>query len=320
MIEGSAALFLLALFYLVERGFTYRVTTMVARQVHDDVVAPLESRVDALAVNIANLQEAVDQRRSEQVRRHHGLVSQLDQPTFNSVTTTLAEAARLNAIEGGTITVQANADPNGIWLTFGWGAFHLDGVQVEPNQLRITVAIANKSRRPRQIVDVVWAEQESVVDVAQKLSDKLRQVGARHVSLQPDWSLTMENLQRSLAVALPADEEQWHTQGPLYELVGSDWAITKAGVEHRTLGVVLTASEFPRTTFPPGPGRQLGEPPEWDPEAPPGIDPDEWRLVVDRSQARLTRLGYAMERGVAFESPSIKTWYPAGRQPRKRAD
>ncbi len=314
-VEGSAALFLLALLFLLERGFTARVTSVVSRQVHDDVVAPLESRVDELAISIADLQTAVDQRRTEQASRHQDLVSRITYPTFSSVTSALAEAARLNAIGSGGVTVQANANPSGIWLEFSWGAYFQDGARIGPDELRIRAEMPKGGPHSDETIDVSWHESDTAPDVARRLEDRLYQAGIRDPRYRPDWSLMMANFQRSVAVALLASDEGWQLQGALYELVGRDWAVTTAGIERRDHGVILPAKEFPRASFPPAPGTQLGDPPAWSPPPPAGADPDEWKLVVSRGQLRLTLKGYGMEIAYGFNTSSLQTWYPVGRQP-----
>ncbi|MFC7482919.1 hypothetical protein ACFQX7_27065 [Luedemannella flava] len=294
MVEAAAALFLLAFFFFLERSFTTRVTSTVVREVRDRVVAPLEARVDNIATEIANLQREVDVGLQEQTARHHDLVMALDPPTAGSVGAALSEATRLNAIAG-QVTVQANEDPHGIWVTFSYGAHFRGRDRLEDDQLLIQVWPLLTRRGPGLLlIEDFWGSGEQLSQVALRLSDRLRKNGARGASNTPDWTVAMRNLQRSLDVALPVEHGGWHLSGALHELVGEDWAITTAGIEYRDLGVVVAVEAIPRRPFPFGRRAETDEsthPTEWDPGMPDGADPDEWALVLSRGRAALERPG-----------------------------
>lgn len=106
-----------------------------------------------------------------------------------------------------------------------------------------------------------------------------------------DWSLTMRNLQTSLDLAIAScrgDMRAWHLNGALFELVGTDWALTEAGIENRqSNGVVLAQSDFPRHDGP------WGTPTtdNWNPSTPPGADSREWDRLIKRGLTLFPRNG-----------------------------
>jgi hypothetical protein len=221
------------------------------------------------------------------------------------------------------VTVQANEKPHGIWVTFSYGAHFGGRERLEDDQLLIQVWPLLTRRGPGLlIIEDFWGSGEQLSQVARRLGDKLRKEGARGVGNTPNWTMAMRNLQRSLDVALPVEHGGWHLSGALHELVGEDWAITTAGIEHRDLGVVVGVEDIPRRPFPFGSRAETNEgadPTEWDPGVPGGADPDEWAVVLSRGRAALERPGYALEAGTGFGwmSESVPTWVPAGRMAKR---
>jgi hypothetical protein len=176
LVEASAALVLLALFFLLERSFTRQVTWTVVRQVQEEVVAPLEQRLAGLSTRIDHLQRNVDEQAEEQRVWHHDLVTAMDNANFDNVAAALAEAARLKAIDAGAVRAQANIDPRGIWLDFSYGATFVNSQRVSDNTIRITAYPAGNSH-PFSLMSEDWRRDENIVAVAARLRDTLRQSG-----------------------------------------------------------------------------------------------------------------------------------------------
>jgi hypothetical protein len=304
LVEASAALVFLALFFLLERSFTRQVTRTVVRQVQREVVAPLEERLAGLSIRIDDLQRNVDEQAEEQHAWHHRLVTAMDDATFDNVAAALTEAARLNAIAHGAVRAQANADPGGIWLDFSYGAPFVNGQPLSENVIRITAYPAGNPYSFSQMFED-WRQSEDVTRVAGRIRDKLRQSGYNQHNNRPDWTLAVRNVQRALGATLPDDAT---IEGPLHRLVG-DLAVTDRGIEHLD-GRLLVPVE----SFPPPPeaqellrrrGDTLGE--EWKPPRPEDVYEPEWQIATREARYLIGRV-----KRLHFESPSMETWIPKG--------
>jgi hypothetical protein len=303
LVEASAALVLLALFFLLERSFTRQVTRTVVRQVQEEVVVPLEQRLAGLSTRIDNLQRNVDEHAEGQRAWHHDLVTAMDDADFDSVAAALADAARLRAIDGGAVRAQANTDPRGIWLDFSYGATFVNSQRNSDNVIRITAYPAGNPH-PFSLMFEDWLRGEDVVAVAARIRDKLRQGGYNQLNNRPDWSLALRNVQRALDAVLPDDAP---IAGPLRRLVG-DLAVTDRGIEHLDGRLLVPVADFPE---PPTDRELLGRDetpsPAWSPSRPADIDEAEWE-VVTREARRLV----GGVRRLHFASPSQEVWIPKG--------
>jgi len=277
MIECAAALFLLALFFLLERGFTRQVTRTVVRQVQTEVVAPLEQQILGLNARIGDLQSQAEQRQSSQRSQHHQLVEALDEVTFDNVSKSLDEADRLKAVPRGTLLVQANPDPRGLWLDFSYGAPYRGGRKLSANLIRIGIYPAGRENLLTRDHEM-WLPTEGLLDVGERISDWLRIHGYRQPNNQPDWTFAMKHLQRSLRAVLPDDAP---LQGPLFRLVG-DLSVVRQGIVHLDRGLVLDIADLPETPdyFAVKFGKQRPAT-EWQPPASPeGVEEADWEVAV----------------------------------------
>jgi len=152
LVEASAALVLLALFFLLERTFTRQVTRTVVRQVREEVVVPLEQRLAGLSTQIDDLQRDVDEQAEKQRAWHSDLVTAMDDANFDNVAAALAEAARLKVIDAGAVRAQANIDPRGIWLDFSYGATFVNSQRVSDDVIRGHRAPCRKRPPVRPVV------------------------------------------------------------------------------------------------------------------------------------------------------------------------
>lgn len=300
LVEASAALVFLALFFLLERSFTRQVTRTVVRQVQREVVAPFEQRLAGLSARIDDLQRNVDEQAEEQHAWHHDLVTAMEEPTFDNVAAALTEAARLNVIAHGAVRVQANTDPRGIWLNFSYGAYFLHGQPTADNAIRITAYPAEDSFG--QIAED-WRPGETIVNVARRIHDGLRKTGNYSQAIdRPNWSLALRNVQRALGATLPDDAK---IAGKLHRLVG-DLAITDRGVEHLDGRLLVPVADVPSSAVTP-----WGADPKrtaWNPPRPHGVDELTWELVIMKAP---DLIGNGKQLPF-FGSPSIETWIPKG--------
>ncbi len=296
LVEASAAWVLLALFFVLERGFTRQVTRTVTRQVQEELVAPLERRLAGLSTRIDDLQANVDEQIEKQHSWHHDLVTAMDDMAFGNVAAALAEATRLKAIDSGWIRVQANADVKGIWLAFSYGAYFQYEQQVSDNVIMITAYPAGKpdtfSPVSSSQVSEEWRPDETLVEVAGRIKDKLRQEGHyRQPNNRPDWSLAARNVQRALGLTLPDDAP---ITTSLHRLTG-DLAITDRGVEHLDGRLLIAIADVPSS--------RKG----WNPPCPQGLDETAWQIVVQEAPGLI-----GIGRRLFPYGPSIKTWIPKG--------
>lgn len=317
---GTAFMLAGVLFWL-ERRFTSRVVRAGQRAVQEtaeQVEGRLKQRTDELSARIADLQRQVEQRmqaRAEEQDRR--IVALGDDVSYDTVTTALTEANRLRAISGGQVTVQAAEDPDGVALIFKWGT-HRSAVYnlgallgrgdlteagtcgYEPFGLpslspcleieaRIEADFEFSGGRP--LFEVEWRPEDPPAAVADRLNQQLQREGRWHNPSTLDWTLALRNLQHSLELAVTSRRDgdgagPWRLHGALHELVGEDWAITEAGIEHRQHnGVILAESDFPQTR-----NRRSGKPVDtWSPACPSYANADEWERLLRRGKRLFPR-------------------------------
>ncbi|WP_336159974.1 hypothetical protein [Amycolatopsis sp. VC5-11] len=291
--NAGTAFLLAALLFVLERRFTGRVIQANRRAVREaaaEVEENLQHRTDDLAARIDDLQAQVDQRLNAEAESQDTVVAGLETPTYDTVREALTEANHLNALSGGTVTVQASPDPAGIRFAFCYGTYVEAGPAALPAGLRLEIE-ARVPRDPvntgpgRLIIAEEWRPEDTFTDVASRMTAQLRRNGHWAGPETVDWSLTMRNLRRSLDLAIAArrgDPVPWRLHGPLFQLVGTRWAITEAGIEdERTNDVVLAPSDFPKKPFGP---RSVTT--SWHPNPPADADLVEWRSVVMLGQER----------------------------------
>lgn len=290
--NAGTALLLAAFLFVLERRFTGRViraNQRAVRQAAAEVEENLQHRTDELAARIDNLQAQVQQRMRAMAETQDATVAAMDRPTYDTVTAALTEANRLSAFGSAGITVQASADPSGIGLYFRWGV--RTGAGGCPPGSRLGLQLEIEARLPpgptkqgRPYIVEEWRPDDELTDVAARMNARLQKTGEWTNDGTVDWSLTMRNLQRSLDLAITSrrgDTNTWHLNGALFQLVGTDWALTEAGIESRRFdGVVLAEFEFPRRVGPWGMVNDDG----WDPAPPEGADPNEWRTLVQQGR------------------------------------
>jgi hypothetical protein len=219
-------------------------------------------------------------------------------PSFQTVTRALEAVNDLNGLAGGIATVQAGTDDVsgdvlGMRVRFLWGT---SPAASEPSLLIQAVSEVNHryyynnpelqqgsvriGNDDRLYAHTLWAENEPPEAVAARLIKDLMRRGAYQGNATLEWDKALAELGRTLGIVVAArrGEAPWPV-APLFELVGDDWAITKAGVEYRTEPwPVFSPDQFPDWDSSEQAGGSLDEEAWRHPEIPAGIPPPEERL------------------------------------------
>lgn len=283
LVELGAAVLLAGVLFVLEQRFTRR-----ARQVTDARIGALEQRVtertQSLERRLDEIQGATEERVQDRDVASDAVMDALgNKVSFHAVTNAIAEANKLRASARGRWTVEASPDPAGIRLTFSWGYHTRDDSVSKPPNVPLLEVGAELDKRAGEwgtpVVEVVWDAAEPPDAVGARLIDELRRVGRWEGETTLDWGLALSNLQRTLRVAVGSrrrDPGAWHLGGALYELVGSDWAITEAGVESPPHAFLLPQNDFPE---------QMGRPQldPFRPARPKFANATEWGIVIKRA-------------------------------------
>ncbi|MGB3439484.1 MAG: hypothetical protein WBA97_12100 [Actinophytocola sp.] len=313
LVNVGTTLSLAGVLVLLEPLFTGRVVRAgreAVREAAAEVEVHLQRRADELSARIDELQTQVDRRMDARARAQDSFVEDLVTPTFTTVTNALTEANRLGALAGGTATVEASADPVGLSLKFWWGTY-ADG-SFDPPGLRLDVEARRLLPGPggQPVIKLEWKPDEPIDVFAERMNAELMRQGLWDGSDTVDWTLALRNLQDSLRLATTSRRREgatWELQEPLYEMVGSNWALTTAGVESRPAnGVLIPESDFPSRSVgskSADRGRRV-DPADWPPPQPDWVSRDEWTAVLDRAQRLFPR-----SRRLAF-STLLSSWAP----------
>jgi hypothetical protein len=314
LVNVGTAVLLVGVFFLLERRFTRRIvntSTGAIKQAAQQIGEQLQSRTDALSTRIDDLQRQVDIRMQRRAARGDAKVEALaDDVSYATVTAALTEANELGAIPAGQIIVQASHDIDGARIIFRWAA------DAGPASSTFTIRPPRLLLEPRFEADYdafgarpflgdQWRPEEPVEEVAERIVRDLQRKGRWAGAATVDWTVTMENLQRSLALAIASrrggsSADPWRLHGALYELIGDNWAITTAGVESRHDNmVILGEAEFPDTRDRRNP---FAPEPEWRPPAPAGISALGWDRLL-----RHGRRVHPQYHGPMIHAPG---WYP----------
>jgi hypothetical protein len=306
LLEFGAAFALAALLFFFQRNFvrTIRRETRAAERRFEERATAIESRLDQLADATA---ARIDARYSEQDEAVRRLA---DNVTFDTVTAALEEANELHALAHSTALIQAARDPDGLRISFAWGV-RFENMKPPVEGLTIAAEL-DHLQSPRPVVEVTWTPYESAASVGARFTEDLQRAGLYEGPETFDWPFAIEQLQRTLRIAIAAkraSDPEWHLHGELLELVGDDWALTEAGIECPARGYVFSHDEFPdffeRRTFQDGAFREreefLPSPPSW-------VSEEEWHRLVRRGSR------YFPRRSVAALM-ALTDWVPKRKSP-----
>jgi hypothetical protein len=313
LVQLGASLGLAGVLFLLERRFTRRVeraSERAAKHAAEQVETRMQERTDRLAARLDELQSDVMKRVRRRAEEQDATIAALrDDVSYETVTTALTEANRLNAIHDGQVTVQASYNPDGLILTFSW---------VEDTDIN-----SERSSGPHLDVDgagvnVEWRPGEPGGEVGHRLVEELQRAGRWDGETTLDWGVTLRNLQASLDLAISSirrDRYAWHLHGPLIELVSPTWVLTTAGVEHLGRGLMVPEADFPEqiprviANSSPTARQRAEEARTWCPEAPNAVDPAEWERVISHGRSVFPR------RRTIVTALGPSTWVPWGSSP-----
>lgn len=298
LVNAGTAFGLAGLLFLLERRFVTVVrqaSTAAATQAADTVADRLEARTEALETRLGELDEQTARRVQAQREAQDRTVDALEVVSFDSVTRALETAAGLRALLGDRAEVQASKDRDGVWLAFSWGRKQLGAdyygeVHYDEPKLMIEV------HADTQWVEIEWRADEAAPEVATRLIHELRSAGLWTGDDMLDWQLALQNLQRTVDVAITSrrrDAGAWHLTDQLDRLVDDEWAITKSGIERRGHEMVLARSAFPVPNRPLPGSRESDEVKTFAPTAPAGVDPDLWSYLVREGKKRFPGWGFS---------------------------
>lgn len=236
-------------------AFERRFTRNVAAQVRDTTEAAVAVRTKALGARLDELEARLSARRAETEATQNRVVDAIaEEVSFSTLAAALSEAERVGAIEDGSLTVPASTQPPWLAAQFRFGTSHVvrgDGLIINDGTVpSLTVKVEVEKlvgEFGRPIFEVEWDPATESDEVGDDLTTQLRHRGRLGEAKVFDFSLAVRELQRGLRLALsdqrsPAGSEALH--GHLLELVGEDWAITRAGVENLRTGLLLTLEEI----------------------------------------------------------------------------
>ncbi len=306
LVNAGTAFGLAGLLFLLERSFVTVVrqaSTAAATQAADTVAERLEARTEALETRLGELDEQTARRVQAQREAQDRTVDALEVVSFDSVTRALATAAGLRALLGDKAEVQASKDRDGLWLVFSWGRKQL-GTDYHGEIRYDEPKLMIEAHAGTHWVEVEWGADEAAPEVATRLIHGLRSAGVWTGDDMLDWQLALENLQRTVDVAITSrrrDAGAWHLTDQLDRLVDDEWAITKSGIERRGHGMVLAGSAFPVPNRALPGSRASDEVENFAPTAPADADPYLWSYLVREGKKRFPGLGFS-HFGSAFES------------------
>lgn len=282
MLHVGTAIGLAGMLFLLEQRFSQTVTAATGQLVQE-AESRFESRAQALTARLDQLGEQFRAGLDARATAQDAVLQVLDDDvSFDTVTAALEAANDIGALADGFATVQGSVDPDELavefrWFTTSWPPRREGGFAPELT-LAAQVEADFYIDGARPVMQVTWAPGQSAIDVGLALAGQLQQRGRWKSPGSLDWEQTIRNLRHTLDVAIRSqrrDSGAWYLGGPLIELIGNDWALSAAGIEHRDHGLVLAKSEFPDR-----PSRFGGTPAEWNPEKPDWTDPAEWARLI----------------------------------------
>jgi hypothetical protein len=290
LVEAGVALAFVGLAFLFERRFVggiARAAAGAAEERFAQRTSQLETRLDELTV-------AVQQRNQEDAQNQDSLVEALDYPSYQNVMQVLEEADKLQAVAGSwvgpEVTVAASSDRDLLSIRF----FRYRIVEGNPPTFTLEVGArphAHARNRPSSPLGLRWVASESAADFGHRLSQQILTSRLLDDADDFDWSLALANLKKSVDIALRSRRREpgaWLLDGRLYELLGDDWAVTTAGLEHRPEPTfIIPAAEFLRRH---APGRDRSpedikqslraKRPDW-------CSADDWEWLISRTMEHL---------------------------------
>lgn len=280
----GAALLIAFFLFILERRFTRRITD----EVRSAAEAAVEEKTQAFGTRLDDLEGKLNQRRADdQAAQDKALASMIEDVSFDSLTTALTEAERVGAIGGSGLTVSASEPEARLTANFRFGPERIYGgggnVIDDGGSPRFRVSVSAPAR-PGQLglplYDVRWDPADIAEDVGAALETRLKQDDRLTDAKALNFPLALRELQRALRVALEnqrAPRGQEILSGKLHEIIGTDWAITSAGLQSLRLGMSWSWDDLGIL------GQRNVMRPAKRPATPAGVAEAEWIFAYERA-------------------------------------
>ena len=228
-----------------------------------------------------------------------------------TVASAMTVANTLRALAEGEVTIRASLEPR-IDIAFSWHDHTGDGRFSEPGRTLLTVK-AHVDADPgggTPVIQTTWNPADTPEAVIGRINSQLIERDRWNGPKTIDWGQVFRDLRTAIQLAVAYKrrdpEASWRLHGALYEIHGTDWAITEAGVEYRPTGtVVLAEHEFPEDRARMASTNLNG----WAPTPPEGADAAEWQHVLWRGLWHLP-----IQHGPVVSRP---TWWPSKTMPQQ---
>jgi hypothetical protein len=288
LVNVGSTVLLVGILYFVQRRFLKRVTEAVQQA----TIAGVRAETRDIRVRLDELDDRMDAAMQRRNEHHEETVEAIVTPTYGNLARAIADANALGAVLQGSIGVQGSAYPGELGLTFSWGFSQPNGRFNDEGGKELAIVVNTLRPQPDIVarlttISVKWNPGESFEDVGVRLVEALQRNGIWRGEETLIWPQAIRNLRTALDWA---SRSRRHTgdpdqlSGQLIEMVANGWAITTAGVECPSLGILIPANQFP-------------EPPHWrfkkqeedvpwiPPAKPEGTDEVLWNFVVQRARS-----------------------------------
>ncbi len=231
--------------------------------------------------------------------------------SFMTVASAMTVANTLRALAEGEVTIRASLEPR-IDIAFSWHDHTADGRFSQPGGTLLTVK-AHVDADPgggTPVIQTTWNPADTPEMVISRINSQLIERDRWNGPKTIDWGQVFRDLRTAIQLAVAYKRRDpdapWRLHGALYEIHGTDWAITEAGVEYRPTGtVVLAEHEFPENRARMTSTDLNG----WAPTPPEGADTAEWEHVLWRGLWHLP-----IQHGPVVSQP---TWWPSKTMPQQ---
>lgn len=240
-----------------------------------------------------DLESLFDARREDEATAQHAAMAAMtDQVTYATVSQAMDEANHIGAIRGGGVTVRGAESFEGPRVHFRYVRYK----QPRPGRLQGQVALEVSVKLEKRtgelgspVIECLWKPSMSVADVEAELRRQITERGYWEEARAFDFALAIREFSSGLNLALASSSPNGAKQslnGPLYQAVDEEWAITEAGLECPSRKYIFPAREFPDQPYPAVAvmarrrSDSQADAQSFRPPAPPFVDDELWEYLV----------------------------------------
>jgi serine/threonine protein kinase len=271
-----------------------------------------EARSDRPGDHADEVQTKLDELDAAEAQDEDRIIAALgEEISFMTVAGVMTVANTLRALAEGEVTIRARLEPR-IDIAFSWHDHTGDGRFSEPGGTLLTVRahVDADLGGGTPVIQTTWNPADTPEAVIGRINSQLIERDRWNGSKTIDWGQVFRDLRTAIQLAVAYKRRDpdapWRLHGAMYEIHGTDWAITEAGVEYRPTGtVVLAEHEFPENR-----ARMTStDLNDWSPAPPEGADATEWQHVLWRGLWHLP-----IQHGPVVSQP---TWWPSKTMPQQ---